>query len=454
MFGYFNGGLGDAFLAKFSEQGNALVYSTYLGGSTDDEYGYGIAVDQAGSAYVTGYTWSSDFPTHDAFDDSLSGLADGFVTKVHFTGLWLDYSTYLGGWSKDFPLDIAVDPSGCAYVTGWTRSDDFPVKGPIIGALQGLYDLFVTKLSPVGNSLVYSTFIGGVNNDYGERIALDAAGCAYVCGFTFSTDFPVLNAYDDTYYGNGDAVVTKLSPGGDALVYSTYLGGEAGDYARGIDVNNSGCAYVTGETSSSDFPTRNAFDSSHNGGTDAFVVKLSDRGDELVFGTYLGGTLNDYSYGISAENSGDSLEELYLVGCTASSDFLLQNSNCGSLGGDFDAFVTKILLEIDNPVEVETDGSDRRLQCGIELDQNFPNPFNPVTMIDFSIPSRTFVTIEIYNVLGQEVRTLLAGMRNAGKHRTAWDGNDQTGKPVSTGVYLYRIRAGEVVLTRKMMVLR
>ncbi len=314
-----------------------LVYSTYLGGHGKD-YGYGIAVDGSGSAYVTGYTTSRDFPTINPYDGTYNKKGDVFVTKLSPAGNSLTYSTYLGGGDDDRCWGITVDGSGNAYVTGATRSSDFPMANPYDNSLDSYWDAFVTKLSPGGNSLVYSTYLGGNIVDYGEGIAVDAGGSAYVTGQTASSDFPMVNPYDGSLGGDRDGFVSKLSPGGNSLVYSTYLGGGGIDYGYDIAVDVDGSAFVTGHTVSSDFTMLNPYDGSLGGDRDGFVTKLSPGGNSLVYSTYLGGVSNDGSYGIAIDGMGCA----YVIGGTFSSDFPTVNPYDGSLGGDRDGFVTKL----------------------------------------------------------------------------------------------------------------
>ena len=249
----------DAFISKFSSSGS-LVYSTFLGGNGDKVWdtAHGIAVDSLGSAYVTGATKSSDFPTENAYQTNKSGGYDAFVTKLSPSGNALSYSTYLGGSANEDGLDIAIDGAGNAYITGGTRSKDFPTKDPYQATLCGSnWDAFVTKLSPSGNALSYSTYLGGSNLDEGSRITVDGSGNAYITGFTYSNDFPTKDPYQATLCGSKpDAFITKLSSSGNALSYSTYLGGSDDDKAEGIAVDGSGNAYITGYTYSNDFPTK------------------------------------------------------------------------------------------------------------------------------------------------------------------------------------------------------
>ena len=323
-----------------------LVYSTYLGGSGIDA-GFGIAVDGAGSAYVTGTTRSTDFPTTAgaAQTTHAGGFDDAFVTKLDATGSGLVYSTYLGGSAFDSGSDIAVDVTGSAYVTGSTSSNDFPTTA---GAVQtthagGVYDAFVTKMDATG-SLVYSTYLGGSDDDGGSDIAVDAAGSAYVTGSTASTDFPTtLGAAQTTNAGGrSDAFVTKLDAAGSGLVYSTYLGGSGvfGDVGLGIAVDGAGSAYVTGDTASTDFrTTAGAAQTTFAGGRDAFVTKLDATGSGLVYSTYLGGGFSDVGFGIAVDGAGSA----YVTGSTSSNDFPTTAGAVQTTGaGRVDAFVTKL----------------------------------------------------------------------------------------------------------------
>ena len=245
---------GDAFVSKLNAAGSALLYSTYLGGSGDDS-GFGIAVDAAGSVYVTGSTTSTDFPTANPLQAAYGGGGtDAFVSKLDAAGSALLYSTYLGGSGWDDGYGIAVDAAGSAYVTGGTTSTDFPTANPLQAAYGGgLRDAFVSKLNAAGSALLYSTYLGGSGNDYGSGIAVDAAGSAYVTGYTTSTNFPTASPLQAAKRGGYDAFVTKLNATGTALVYSTYLGGSDFSYGYGIAVDAAGAAYVTGSTIATDF---------------------------------------------------------------------------------------------------------------------------------------------------------------------------------------------------------
>jgi hypothetical protein len=271
------GGNYDAFVTELNGTGSALVYSTYIGGSSNDR-AYGIAVDGAGNAYVTGSTTSTNFPTKNALQPAYGGGYDAFVTKLNATGTALIYSTYLGGSSNDEASGIAVDATGNAYVTGYTSSYNFPTKNPLQPTNSRYYtDAFVAKLNAAGTALVYSTYLGGSNSDYGQGIAVDSLGNAYVTGYTRSTDFPTKNPLQANG-GGWDAFVAKLNATGSALIYSTYLGGSGNDEAFGVAVDGTGNAYVTGYTTSTDFPTQNPLQPANAGSMDVFVTKISMPG--------------------------------------------------------------------------------------------------------------------------------------------------------------------------------
>ena len=272
----FGGGFSDAFVTKVNATGSTLVYSTYLGGTSDDR-GRGIAVDGTGNAYVTGTTFSADFPVATAFQVALGGDRDAFVTKLNAAGSSILYSTYVGGSARDEGRNISVDFAGNAYVTGSTQSSNFPTASPLQASFAGFFDAFVTKLNATGSSLVYSTYLGGGGDDRGQGITVDTAGNVYVTGFTGSDNFPTASPFQATHgLGGLDAFLAKLNAAGSALVYSTYLGGNGNDEGRGIAVDGAGSAYVTGKTDSTDFPTASPLQPVKGSGIDAFIAKIID----------------------------------------------------------------------------------------------------------------------------------------------------------------------------------
>src|SRR5208283_3309800 len=336
----YGGGTFDAFVAKLNPTGSALVYATYLGGPNED-LGIGIAVDSAGNAYVTGDA-EAGFPLMNPLQpyDRGSGYT-AFVTKLNPAGSGLVYSTFLGGSVYDFGAGIAADSAGNAYVTGRTASSDFPVTpGSFQTTFGGSLDAFVAKINPTGSTLVYSTYLGGSSSDMGVGIAVDGGGNAYVTGSTCSTDFPTMNPLQSTYGGGscfplGDAFVSEFNSTGSALLYSTYLGGSGDDGGSGIAVDSAGNAYVTGGTSSTDFPTVNPLQATLAGSGDAFVSEFNPTGSTLVYSTYLGGSGGSSGSGIAL----DSADNVYVTG-PAGADFPVTPGAFQTSGGS--GFVTKI----------------------------------------------------------------------------------------------------------------
>ena len=335
------GGLTDVFVAKLNSTGSALAYATYLGGSGEDE-GSGIAVGPDGSAYITGFTRSLDFPTANPRQAShAGGNSDVFVAKLNPAGSVLEYSTYLGGSSQDEDPDIAVDSDGNAYITGFTRSLDFPTANPFqANYAGGDSDAFVAKLDPTGSDLAYSTYFGGSDPDFGRGIAVDAStGEAYVTGFTLSPDFPTAHPLQATHGGGiRDAFVTKFNAAESALLYSTHLGGSDWDVGDAIAVDASGKAYVTGYTVSNNFPIVSAFQADSAGLVDAFVTKINADGSALIYSTYLGSSGVDFGRGIAVDSHGNA----YVVGYTGSPDFPMIRALQTTRRGNTDAFIAKL----------------------------------------------------------------------------------------------------------------
>jgi hypothetical protein len=339
-----NSPVSNVFVTKFNATGTALVYSTYLGGSGVQFLNYGdkgnaIAVDSAGNAYLTGQTCSTDFPTAQPLQASPQGC-EAFVTKLNPAGSSLVYSTYLGG-GNDTGTGIAVDSAGNAYLTGFTSSAVFPTYNPLQPSLNGITNAFVTKLNAAGSAFVYSTYLGGEVSQ-GAGIAADSSGNAYVTGFT-NSGLLTVNPIQPGLNGYQNAFVSKLNADGSALVYSTYLGGSQTDQGAGIAVDSSGNAYLTGTTSSPDFPTVNPIQTQPKTGVqNAFVTKVNPAGSALIYSTYLGGSgcsitsncigfqTGDEGLGIAVDSNGVA----YVTGSTESADFPTVNAIQPSVNGN------------------------------------------------------------------------------------------------------------------------
>ncbi len=348
----------DAFVTKLgpSDGGGVapLVYSTYLGGGNPDR-ATSIALDSSGAAYVAGYTSSVRFPTLNAYQSERAGSNEAFLAKLAvYPGsgpVSLVYSTYLGGSeSDDEAYSVAVDQSGAAYVAGVTYSSDFPVRNAYQWLLRGGIDAFVAKFGAYGGSgavsLVYSTFLGGARADGARGIAVDATGAVYVTGYTTSTGFPLLRAYQAGLMGGTDGFLTKLNPNsGDAEVtlgFSTYIGGSGFDQPYSVALDPAGAVYVAGVTGSADYPTANAYQPVKAGAYDAFVTKFhapSGTGPlALAYSTFFGGAGNDYAYGVAVDAAGAA----YIAGTTASPDLPGAGEPQSSFGGGpADAFAAK-----------------------------------------------------------------------------------------------------------------
>jgi len=331
-------GVSRVFVSKLNPSGTALLYSTYLGGSNYDS-GQSIAVDRAGRAYVTGYTDSSDFLTRHALQPHSGGSYDAFVLELNRRGDGLVYSTYLGGGGSDGGFGVAVDRAGNTYVAGSTSSSDFPVRRAL-QARRGsstLANAFLAKLAPGGRTLVYSTFLGGNKGEDGNSVAADTVGDAYFYGDSLSHDFPLKNALQPTYAGGRtDTVVVKLGPKGH-LLFSTYLGGNGFDRGQAIAVDAHDNVYVTGETTSTNFPTTTgAIQRRYGGGrTDSFVAKLDASGQHLIYSTYIGGRGVDTPYAIVSDHRGRA----YVIGITGSPNFPTAHALEPAKRGNQDAYV-------------------------------------------------------------------------------------------------------------------
>jgi hypothetical protein len=316
-----------------------LVYSTLIGGAGQD-IARAVAIDSTGAAYVAGYTASTNFPTQSPIQGAnAGGTFDAFVSKLNASGSALVYSTYLGGTGRDLARALAVDATGAVYVTGETDSASFPTVGAMQPALGGDSDGFVSKLNAAGSALLYSTFLGGAAGEDAVGIAVDSSGAAYVAGRTSSTNFPTVSPLQAANAGGVDAFVSKLNAAGSALVYSTYLGGAGTDFASVIAVDSSGAAYAAGETASTNFPTQGAYQNANAGFKDAFVSKLNAAGSALEFSTYLGGSDGEDT---AMGIAIDGTGATYVVGQTSSSNFPTQGALQSTRSGFVDAFVSKL----------------------------------------------------------------------------------------------------------------
>ncbi len=324
------GGDWDAFITKYSA-GGTLLWSTFLGG-LGEEYAHGIAVDATGAAVVAGWTSSANFPVLNAAQPALAGDRDAFVAKISATGV-LVWSTYHGGTSEDRALGVDVDAAGEVAITGWTFSQNFPVRNAHQPALTGYSDLFVAKFSLAGTPR-WSTYLGGGADDEGWDVATGPAGAVAVVGRTRSSNFPLLSPAQSIYGGDHEVVIARFT-GAGALQWCTFLGGTQADIGRGITMDPTGIVYVTGQTASGDFPARGAWQGTKGMFTDVFVARYLQNGT-ASWATFLGGFGADAGNDVHALASGDVI----VTGSTGSFDFPLRNAHQNALFGD-EVFVAR-----------------------------------------------------------------------------------------------------------------
>jgi hypothetical protein len=341
-----NAGSQEAFITKFGPAGQ-IEYSTYLGGGSDA--GFAIAVDTTGAAYVAGQTASVSFPTTAGTIQTsyAGGLSDCFVSKLSAAGNSLLYSTYLGGSLLDLCTGIAIDASGDAYVTGTTRSTNFPIQKPLQSNLMGSATAFVAKINPAASALLYSTYLGGSVADNSNAIALDSFGSAYIAGTTGSPDFPTTaGAAQTVLAGLYNAFVAKLTPGGNGLTYSTFIGGSGSDSATAIAIDTSGQAVVGGLTTSPNFPVANAIQPVFQLTRDAFATVVSADGSSLVFSSYFGGAGDNRAFAIATL----SPNGLALGGMTDSTTFPTAVALQSSFAGNYDGFLLGVQYQGVQPI--------------------------------------------------------------------------------------------------------
>ncbi|MBF6613476.1 MAG: SBBP repeat-containing protein, partial [Chloroflexi bacterium] len=350
-----SGGNLDAFISKLSADGQTLLYSSYLGGSGTD-VGWGIAADDNGNAYISGSSNSTNFPLRNAFQGTFGGGAnDAFITRINTTATGnasLIYSTYLGGSQSDYSggsgvsalgHGIAADNSGHAYVTGSSNSDNFPILNGFQITRVNDFDVFAAKVDTNASgatSLMYSTYLGGNNGDFGRDIAIDGAGNAYVAGDAAFSNFPTRSAYGPCGSGPFVAKFNMALAGDASLIYSTCFGTLAHGSAVAVAVDGNGNAVMAGFSSSNTWPLVNQL-MGYSGAVDVIVTKLNQTGNNLVYSTYLGGAANDSAYGVAVASTAGA-SHTYVAGSTTSTNYPTVNAFQGANAGAADGFVSDI----------------------------------------------------------------------------------------------------------------
>jgi hypothetical protein len=502
----------DVLVVKLDPAGSEL-WHRYVQGSRHD-YATGLALDSSGDVWVTGWTDSPDFPVVNAMDETLTGPRDVFLMKLASSDGSILTSTFIGGDYADAGLGIAIDASDEIVLAGIAGSTDFPTTPD---AYQGhpsfpryyYQDAFVARISPDGGHILYSTYFGGTEDDEADRVALDAAGNIIIAGRTDSDDFPLADAFDAA---PNDLFVSKLSSDGGSLLFSTYLGGSDVDRLENMTADAQGNVYLTGSTRSTDYPTtpgsyQETFVGSVGGCEvpfgprfnceDFFVSKLSTGGAGMVWSTYLGGTVIDEPRGIAVDAGGG----VYVVGYTTSTDFPQGGDTdigaeivvsrlgddgasldyttsvasgsanrgngvavdkegavyfTGTVGVPADIYVSKLMGDDPPAITGVEDGASRF--PGLVLEQNRPNPLRTQSRIAYVIPGEgteaSSLNLSVFDIRGKLVRVLVNEPQFPGRHTAAWHGEDAMGRPVSPGVYFYRLRLGAQTLARRMVVTR
>ena len=324
------GGADDAFVVELNPAGNGIVFSTYLGGS-GYEYGFGLAVDPSGYIYLSSYSSSTNFPVVNAAQPTNRGANDAIAAKFAPGGASLVYATYLGGSGTDSGNGVTFDQAGNTYIFGDTLSPNMPVLNALQPTYKGGYDGFIAKLDPNG-AILYLTYIGGSGDDAARSGKVDAAGNLFFCGETRSTDFPTVNPIRANNAGGLDAFVMGLNPTGSAILFSTYIGGNANDYANSFEMDAQGNFYIAGSTLSTDYPTVSPIQAANAGNYDIALTKINASGSAILFSTYLGGSGLDQAFAVAL----DPLGNVWLAGHTMSTDLPLVAPIQGTLAGSTD----------------------------------------------------------------------------------------------------------------------
>jgi hypothetical protein len=484
----------DILVVKLDAEGTPVWTLPIVGDELEHDFAEDIALDADGNVWMTGWTSSESFPIVNGMDSTLTGFVDAFITELDPDDGTILYSTFLGGDYTERGYGIAFNDAGEIFVVGQTGSTDFPTTDDAYqdhpGAPLYVYsDCFITKLSPDGREILYSTYFGGYKEDAAENLGLDPDGNIIISGTTTSDDFPLVNSIQS----DPDRMfISKLSADGSTLLFSTYLGGDDIDYLRAMAVDSEGFVYITGETRSIDFPaTAGAFQENFVGEIlgceeffpstyvncfDAYVTKLATDGSGVVYGTFLGGDINDNGTNIVVDDAGRA----YTVGFTGSSDYLgtgnlyaaIFTTKLSSSGGELEYALTKqspsagsghgIALDpaggvyITGAVGVPYDiyvakldgvgfaGVDREpgeTSGRLSLEVTASNPFTTSTSFAYSLPAGAIAPLRltVHDARGRAVKTLVDRVQAPGTYSVAWDGTDQAGRRVASGVYFCRV---------------
>ncbi len=453
----FNSGGYDIFISKLSNDLTTLLASTYIGGSDNDGYESNridLIVGESGDLYFVGQSRSTDFPTTPGTYDStfngfgFIGSGDAVVVKMNSNLSTLLASTYLGGSNDDYRVSLALDQNENVFVAFGTFSPNIPTDpgGGYDESYNGSADVFISKLSGDLTTQLAATYLGHSGEEVSHVVEIGENRNVYISGYTTSSDFPTsTGAYDESFnFGIEDGFISKFDSELEYLLASTFFGGSAADRIQALIINK-GNVYVTGKTLSVDFPIiSGTYDDDYNGGTehgDIFVSKLDSNLTTLSASTYLGGSDDEKSFGIALDTSG----YVFVGGFTHSQDYPFTTGTYDStFAGIRDVIVAKLLLEPIVSVE-EYENNPKEFS----LFQNYPNPFNPSTKISFALPTQELVTIKVFDVLGNEVATLVNEEKPGGDYEINFNAVS-----LSSGIYFYKLQAGNFVHTKKMILMK
>ncbi|MBK7143312.1 MAG: SBBP repeat-containing protein [bacterium] len=440
----------EGILLRINDRGNLIRFCTYFGGSVTDTIA-DVGFDSVGNAYFCGHTCSPDLPLKNAFHDFTGLECASFLVKMPPFGDSLISCTYVG--SSAYRLRMAVDKIGQVHLASMIWEQYYPMYRPfqVRHNVSGSADGAVTKFAPDLKNLVFSTVLAGSYGGYFNGIAFDQEGRVYAAGGTSSNDYPVINRLKNMS-GNYEGVISILDSSGQHLLFSTFWG--AGPWAgldeiRDVAVDSQGYIYALGIVNDWDFPLKNAFDSQTNHAAEVTITKIAPLGQEIVYSSFLGGAGSDGAVSVAVDDAGNA----YIAGITGSGDFAMVNPLDSTIaGGDWpsDAFIAIVsdeLTNIDDPIQPT-------LPSTFVLHQNYPNPFNGETVIEFDLPRTADIDLSVYNVLGERICTLVDGTRNVGTHSIRWDGTDDAGQSVASGVYFCHLSTEMVSFRRKMVLLK
>ena len=507
-------GESDLYISKLSPDGKTLVYSTYLGGDGTEGHSWHIKVDETGCVYILGATTSGDLPvTENAVDSTYNGNLDLFIAKLDPSGSDLLYCSYFGGSDDEFPSDIELDEEGNIYISAMTNSDNIPVSYNAYDKTRNSsLDIFITKINPDNNELLYSTFIGGT--DIGKMVIDEEGNCYVTTLASIGNNLPTTNSVfgKNFYGGNADAYIIKLNSSGSDIVFATFLGGSAYDIAGDLQFDSNRNLVLYGFTYSPNFPTtpgvytesysgnsqnlfitkidtnatqvisssfflgscdgymssmeiddndniyftiiagspglpcvQNAFDMTYNENNDGYFMIVNPELTQILYSTYIGTEGREYLYSMPGPDC------VYLCGASTSSDFPVTTDSFFPeyRGGERDGFIMKFIIDKTNSTE-NIEGQP----TGFRLKQNFPNPFNPTTEISYSLNKPGDVKLEIFNSLGQHIKTLADNYHATGTYSVVWDGSNLNSRQVPSGIYIYKLTANNTSTNRKMMFLK